>query len=154
MRASGDRRPSSDQAQNGDWEQNESDRRTQQLVAGAAGAAIGLVCLAVLAVLVVVAMPDAAEPPPRRDRNADVSWDGLDSRARSTIVLLDSRVSSRPSRLRETTSLIQNASRDYAVDRAAEVRAEIARIDADPWRSQRDIDRRSDLVNELGRLSR
>lgn len=132
---------------------SQAQRRDRQMLATAALGACSAVALAVVALLTVVALP--AAPARSEVDRAGPAWDGLDSHAAQSLIVLEPgarRPRSAPV-MRDPVAEVQTTGRRYAVDRSQQIRSEIARIDADPYRTQKDLERRRLLAGELSRLA-
>ena len=108
--------------------------------------------LAVLALPMVV--PPANHAPPRKagpkpwDAPSGGAQAGLESISRGTHAASSARLAPDP------VEAVRGGAMRYTSARLAEIRDEIARIDANPWAGAADADRRRALVDEQQRLLR
>lgn len=111
---------------------------------------------AIVAVMALpVLMPKPAAPTATPEKRPD-AWDstgggaqaGLESISRGTHAASMTRLSPDP------VAAVRDVSARYTATRLAEIKEEIAKIDANDWRTQADIDRRQALVEEQRRLIR
>jgi hypothetical protein len=116
-----------------------------------AGLVGGFAVLAVLALPVIVPSADSPRVPPARnawDAPSGAAQAGLDNITRATHAASITRLAPDP------VSNVRDVSAKYTTARLAEIRDEVAKIDANEWRSERDLQRRQVLLAEERRLLR